>query len=227
MKIADVQGDIPFILRNDANLYEGNLKHYFRLLCKAKNVRRPYHNLRHMLHVTWLCYQASRFYRDTWTQRQMRNLLVAAIFHDFNHPGAQQGDDDLNIEKALRGLRQHITVEDRPYLAEIEAIIKATEYPYNVPTAELGIFEQVIREADSSQAFSVAWFQQVIVGLADEWEKTILDVIKMQRPFLSNLKFVTEWGKQMWPQDVINAKILESDGYREILEETDTEPVPV
>ena len=36
-----------------------------------------------MLHVTWLCYQAADFYRDRLTPRQIRNLLIAALFHDF------------------------------------------------------------------------------------------------------------------------------------------------
>src|ERR1700747_1685621 len=52
-------GDSPEITGNDRGLYEGALTGYFRaLIFHATNLPRPYHNLRHMLHVTWLCYQA-------------------------------------------------------------------------------------------------------------------------------------------------------------------------
>jgi hypothetical protein len=62
---ASETGDIPEIIGNDRGLYEGDLTGYFRaLIFHATNLTRPYHNLRHMLHVTWLCYQAAEFYRD-------------------------------------------------------------------------------------------------------------------------------------------------------------------
>jgi hypothetical protein len=58
-----------------------------------------------MLHVTWLCYQAAEFYRDRLTQRQIRNLLIAALFHDFDHPGhPHPGADDpdrINIGRSI------------------------------------------------------------------------------------------------------------------------------
>src|SRR3989338_911352 len=104
MEPLQVRGDIPQIIRNDDRLYEGNLIHYLRALVKyARNLNHPYHNLRHMLHITWLCYQACIFYGGTLTPRQMRNLLIAALFHDFDHSGLL-GNDDLNLEMAVRGL---------------------------------------------------------------------------------------------------------------------------
>jgi len=103
---ASETGDIPEIIGNDRGLYEGDLTGYFRaLIFHATNLTRPYHNLRHMLHVTWLCYQAAEFYRDRLTQRQIRNLLIAALFHDFDHPGhPHPGADDpdrINIGRSI------------------------------------------------------------------------------------------------------------------------------
>src|SRR5215469_62698 len=113
---ASETGDIPEIIGNDRGLYEGDLAAYFRaLIFHATNLVRPYHNLRHMLHVTWLCYQAAEFYRDRMTPRQIRNLLIAALFHDFDHPGhshpGEQDPDGINIKIAITGLRRYITVD--------------------------------------------------------------------------------------------------------------------
>ena len=124
------EGDIPEIIGNDRGLYEADLIGYFRtLIFHATNLARPYHNLRHTLRVTWLCYQAAEFYRDRLTPRQIRNLLIAALFHDFDHPGhPHPGADDpdgINIGRAIAALRRHIALEDRPFLPAIEALIEA------------------------------------------------------------------------------------------------------
>jgi hypothetical protein len=45
--------------------------------------------------VTWLCHQACAYYRAELTPLRMRELLIAALFHDFNHPGhPHQGKPD-------------------------------------------------------------------------------------------------------------------------------------
>ncbi len=72
-----------------------------------------------MLHVTWLCYKAAEYYRDRLTKRQIRNLLIAALFHDFDHPGRPDSEaddpDGVNIGIAIAGLCRHIASEDRPF----------------------------------------------------------------------------------------------------------------
>ena len=58
-----VRGTLPEIIRNDAGLYEGDLKVYFKaVFTNAQNLQKGYHNFRHMFHVVWLCYQAIAFY---------------------------------------------------------------------------------------------------------------------------------------------------------------------
>jgi hypothetical protein len=92
----EITGDIPKIIANHARLYKGDLIPYFRtIFFSATNLENPYHNLRHMLHVTWLCHQACAYYRAELTPLQIRELLIAALFHDFNHPGhPHQGKPD-------------------------------------------------------------------------------------------------------------------------------------
>ncbi|HWP61302.1 MAG TPA: HD domain-containing protein [Candidatus Paceibacterota bacterium] len=207
---ATVRGSIPVILRNDHGLYQSTLVHYFRVIVhNAGNLSHPYHNFRHMFHVTWLCHEACLYYRDVLTPRQMRNLLVAALFHDYDHSG-KTGPDQHNIDRAIAGLRTHHAPEDAEYLSEIEALIRATHFPYNIPVEELDLCGKIIRDADMGQAFSVAWIQQVVIGLGVEWGKSVREVLDIQPKFLANLTFYTEWGRRMFPRKDIDAKIAEA-----------------
>ncbi len=120
--------DIPAIVLNVERLYEGNLHYYHHtIVTKAKNLNNPYHNYRHMTHVFWLCYQACLFYRNTLSRREMRNLLIAALFHDFDHCG-KMGNDALNIARALEALDVYLLDKDRPYIEDIKAILGPTEF---------------------------------------------------------------------------------------------------
>ncbi len=218
MSTERVRGSLPSIIHNDGGLYESDLVGYFRtIFFTAQNLDRPYHNFRHMFHVTWLCYQACLFYCSELTKRQRRNLLIAAMFHDFDHSG-MMGNDDLNIARAIRGLEKHLTDEDRPHFDDISSLIRATEYPYKISSDQLELRAQIIRDADLSQGLSVAWIQQVVFGLAAEWGKKPLEVLKSQIPFCGNLKFHTEWGQQMFPQKSIEGKIREVRELLDLLE---------
>jgi len=101
MLASEITGDLPEIIGNEENLYEGNLTLYFRILFyNSNNLNNPYHNFRHTLHVPWLCQKACRYYQKKLTPCQMRNLLIAALFHDFDHPGhplpGEQDPDRIN-----------------------------------------------------------------------------------------------------------------------------------
>lgn len=217
MMALQTTGTLPCVINNVELLYDGNLKYYLQIVFnKARNINYPYHNFRHISHVTLLCYQACVFYKETLSARQMRNLLIASLFHDFDHSG-MLGDDDLNIEKSIRGLTKHILPEDKEYFGEIKKIIQATQYPYQTSSEDLGLMEQIIRDADLSQAFSVAWIQQVVFGLATEWSKRPIEVLESQTPFLRSLNFHTEWAKSTFPRETIESKIMEVRDLLEIL----------
>jgi hypothetical protein len=217
----EITGDIPRIVANEDRIYEGNLIAYLKVLFfEAQNLNNPYHNLRHTLHVTWLCYNAIRFYRKDLSPRHARNLLIAALFHDFDHPGHShpgRNSDWLNIEVAIAALRRHILPEDRDALPEIEALIRATEFPYKHPGSSLDLAGQILRDADLSQALNPAWIQQVVFGLAEEGELYPLDVLKAQRSFLGALRFNTEWARELFPPNLIEAKIAEAESLVRLL----------
>jgi len=206
---------LPEIIRNDAGLYEGDLRHYFRtLFLKAQNLSNPYHNFRHMLHVVWLCYQACRFYGRQLTPRQMRNLLIAAMFHDFNHPGMAI-HDDLNIAIAIRGFQENLAKQDVDHRDEIIKVIRGSEFPHHGSSVTLEI--GILRDADLAQALNPAWIQQVVFGLAAEWNKEPIELLKLQIAFAANLSFRTAWAQQTFPQCVVKEKIREAEQLLEIL----------
>jgi hypothetical protein len=211
---------ISAMVNNKENRYDGDLRRYFQVLFfHAKNTRHPYHNFRHMFHVFYHCYQAAVFYGEKLSRREVRNLLVASLFHDFDHSG-QLGDDDLNIEKAIRGLRKYATEADRPHLHDIETLIRITEYPYRIPSSNLDLLCQILRDADVSQALNPAWIQQVVFGLSDEWGKSALEVLKSQPGFHSTLEFKTAWAEAFFPKEMIDEKIAEARELIAILEDS-------
>ena len=167
-----------------------------------------------MLHVLWLCHQACRYYQNRLTPRQMRDLLIAALFHDFDHPGhSHRGEEDpdrLNIDIAIASLRRHIMPIDRPCLPEIEALIEATHYPYKITSDALDLIGNIIRDADLAQALSPVWIQQVVIGLAEEQGVKPLDVLRAQVSFLTALEFNTGWARQLFPPEFVQAKIKEA-----------------
>ena len=215
-----VSGDIPDIIANAEGLYDGNLAYYYRwILDNAQNLNNPYHNYRHMMHVPWQCHNACKFYAksELVSPRNMRALLIAGLFHDFNHCG-MFGDDDLNIERALRGLGKALLPEDHDIGGRISDYIQVTQYPYHIPQSDLDLCGSIIRDADLTQVFSPAWIQQVVFGLAAEWRKKPIEVLRMQEPFLKNLTFHTLWAKTFFPRHAIEAKREEVRKMLEILD---------
>ena len=155
----------------------------------------------------------------------MRTLLIAALFHDFDHTGRpHRGDEDpdgINIEIAISGLRRYLTSDDRALLPEIEALIEATHFPYKADSQKLDLLGKIIRDADLVQALSPVWIQQVVIGLAREAGVSPLAMLKAQSSFLTSLRFNTPWAQQLFPQELIDAKITEAEKLLRLLEADD------
>jgi hypothetical protein len=152
----------------------------------------------------------------------MRNLLIAALFHDFDHPGhphpGEQDPDRINIRIAIAGLRRHITAHDRASLPAIEALVEATHFPYKTAGEELDLLGKILRDADLAQVLSPVWIQQVVIGLAGERGVKPIEVLRAQAAFLDTLSFHTRWACQMFPQELIKAKIGEAEKLVRLLE---------
>ena len=170
-----------------------------------------------MLYVVCRCYEACIYYGEALSRRAVRDLLIAAMFHDFDHSG-KMVNDEINIEMAILGFRKYLAQEDKDSQARIEELISCTEYPYKVSSRKMDLSCQILRDADLSQALNVAWIQQVIFGLAKEWNKSPQEVLKMQAGFHQNLGFATEWARKRFPLSMVVAKIQEAEDLLGILE---------
>lgn len=187
------------MIHNANGRYEGDdLIYYFQLVMKAPNAYAPYHNVRHMLHVFWEAYDGG--VQMGLDKRELRNLLIAALIHDYGHTSTKV-DDQVNIDRAVRELDIIALDIDRPHLVEIRESIRSTKFPY---TDEKFTQNQLIlRDADQSQTFSLVWIHNILYGLGQELEMTYEQMLKLQRPFLENLKFATKWGQNKFTPLII------------------------
>lgn len=214
-------GSIPGIANNESSLYEGNLVPYFKIIFSAPNIHHGYHGLRHMLHVTWACYRACEYYGEDGagllSPREMRNLLIAALFHDYGHCG-KSGDDSLNIEVAIQGLLENLQPEDKFYGGDIVSILKVTKFPHTDLGKSMTLEQKIIRDADMSQAFGPVWIGDIVAGFGSELGKTPLEMLRQQEGFLKGVSFYTDFARELWGDIAIEAKLQEARDLIKILE---------
>lgn len=181
------------IITNQEKTYEGDLTHYFRHLWQAKHIRNPYHGLRHTLHVLWLCYQGGTAVE--LDPLKLRWLLIAALFHDWNHSGKNDPDRE-QLDRAVHALQHLILPEDKRHGEEIEGIMRATLYPHtDDPKTSM---HAIIRDADIAQSLDESWIELILVRLADEQGITPLAMLQAQPPYLQILEqqFHTQWARR-------------------------------
>lgn len=178
------------IIENANNRYEGNLDHYYDVVMHAPNAYGLYHGSRHMLHVPWEAYDGG--VQMGLDRRELRDLLIAGMMHDYNHT-CKPNDDQVNIDRALQGLDMHALEEDRPHLNNIRRYIMATKFPYG--DEKFSQNHLILRDADQSQTFSVAWIGSTLHGLGSELGLSYEEMLRLQVPYLEKLKFHTLWGQ--------------------------------
>ncbi len=219
----EIVGSIPGVIRDKQGLYLGDLTHYYWVLWHhATNLRGPYHDYQHMTGVAFRCYDAlkfyARFYPGLISQLQARLLMIAALLHDANHTmsafnaDGEKITDQVNIDRAIAFLREHVLEQDRSYQAQIEGLIdSATFFPPRVVPAELSLLGGILRDADTSQALNRDWIQKIIFGLGAELLFNELEMLHMQESFLGGLVFCTEWAHRRFPRKQILKKIREAN----------------
>lgn len=212
-----VRGEIPAIIRNRAQAYEGDLGDYFRIIFnRANNLFKPYHNFGHLFYVLWRCHQACIYYKYELSERERRNLLIAAMFHDADHTG-RKVPDIVNITRAVVSLKKHCSFEDKSHFLDIADIIRESEYPYRIPSSQSRLTVQILRDADASQALSPTWFQHTIFGLAAERGTTPFEILNNEVTYLTNLRFTTEWAQKLFPQYMIEDKLAETRDFLSLI----------
>lgn len=192
------------VFNNTEKLYAAqDLWYYHKKLVEAPNANLPYHNYRHMCHVTCEVYD---FCKSTKVDPEtFLVMLLGAIFHDYGHTGDGSIADSRNIEIAIESLSIHLHPIHAHLISRIIPFIRATEFPHKPLTniADNTELLLAIRDADMSQSLNIVWIQQTIFGMAAEQRKTRDEMIKGQLPFLTHyLTFNTEWAKNKFAPEL-------------------------
>jgi len=207
------------------NLLEGwNLLKYWKIFLEHNTaLNAPYHNQFHtecvmkntyLLSVKHLTSPNDGFKEKEKKSRQIKKLLIAALFHDFNHSAGEKSDAE-NVQKAIKAFLEH-SFESEEDNKEIISIIKATQFPYVIDEKDLSLSQQIIRDADMMQMFEPNFFQQIIVGLLHTELKipTLKGCVDAQMKFMANTHFRTETAKQKFvveaPKIIEDLKILKN-----------------
>lgn len=176
--------------------YEYLQKAFKYILLNSKSNNGPYHNLNHLLTVLKYCYLGalSEGIKD---EKELRELLIAAIFHDVNHTIGKE-KDDVNVQNSKKAIKEFVEQEnidvDTDYM---DKLLDATQYPYVIEGKDLDLKQGIIRDADLMQVFEYNWIHQNIAGLSSELKMDFLDFVQPQRKFLESASFNTDWGKKM------------------------------
>ncbi len=185
------------VLNNSEEFYEGNLWYYFSVIFKAPNVTNPYHNLRHLMYVMCMVYEGGMFmkYHELFGKRNFRALLIAAMFHDYNHDG-KMGNDEAEIERSIKNAKEYLLPVDHDLIEIVSNFIRATQFLYVECEKNMGA--DIIRDADMSQLFDDEWLQQIIFGLSREMSITAVQMLQLQLKFVPAMVFHTQWAEEVF-----------------------------
>lgn len=176
----------------------------------------PYHNFYHTLCVVKNCYTGAL--KLGLALFETYELILAALFHDYNHSGGEL-TDDLNISKALNGFESFLIYDgnfEQHLYDKVSEIIKVTQFPFvREPSTDQ---EKIIRDADLMQCYEESWYEHIIMGLRQEIEVSskkeisVKEMLENQLKFISSSTFYTEWGQERfekeWPSLAIVIKEL-------------------
>jgi hypothetical protein len=160
----------------------------------------PYHHLNHMLRVMAFCNEGCKYHRIEGKPRL--NLLVAAIFHDFNHTQGKE-DDSVNVEIAKKGImewyRKNALNHSNINIKKVLEIVAATQYPYVIEKEDLTLEQSIIRDADLMIALDHDWMGTIIIGLATELGvDSFKKMADGQHKFHSGIEMCSPWGKEVY-----------------------------
>lgn len=192
--------------------YDYLQKAFKYILINSSSNYNPYHDLNHLMTVLKYTYQGA-ISENLKGDRELRELLLTAIFHDVNHSAGKK-TDDINIKNSKKAIKEFVESEKIDVdLDAMNEILDATQYPYVIDGGDLSLRQAIIRDADLMQVYEYNWIRQNIAGLSKELKMSFIDFLKPQRKFLENSEFNTKWGKklkkEMWPSVMKQFKMLE------------------
>lgn len=158
----------------------------------------PYHNFGHLEKVAYYAYLGA--IAENLPPAVIRDICLAGLFHDFNHSGGKLKDSE-NVALAKAGYEQYVKdindTDTNPIF--VKFLIDITEYPYTVETSKLTIQQKILRDADMIFSLnSDNYMQDVVIGLAKEFNIEVTDFLKTQADFVANMSLGTEFAKNMF-----------------------------
>jgi len=170
----------------------------------------PYHNFQHSLDVMYhsafaYCYKEDSTLNKVWTDIENcvvpKELLYAALFHDFGHSGGFFANDADNIEVAIEGLERYAG-RARASFGRVLSLIQETQYPHSpadafAPSVEYRLMRDCLLDADMFQHCVTT--MSSMVGIRQEMFKHIpwAELVQRQIEFMSSIQYRTLWGQQV------------------------------
>lgn len=161
----------------------------------------PYHNWFHTCCVVAECIEAGQYYNLPFVS--YKQLVAAAIMHDYRHSGGKKSDRD-NVDEACR--HANIQLKGRGFSDEftqpVVATILATEYPFT--TKPFSIEQKIIRDADLMMITHDNWFLTTVdmlkqeIGVSENREIPLLEAVFKQRSFIHAAVLYTDWGREKY-----------------------------
>lgn len=182
----------------------------------------PYHNLFHTMSMVKNVYQGARFHN--LPNIETTSLVVAALFHDYDHSGGLWADCD-NVKLAATKFWKFYNANANTLGLLInagltDACIRVTEFPFVLEPVTLA--EEIIRDADMLQISEPYWFEMTTLGIKAEFETKIgqsismIDYLRGQISFVNNhFKHYTEWGKMRANAPLVTKR---REAYQQILD---------
>lgn len=183
----------------------------------------PYHNWYHALCMVEKCVEGADYHNLPY--RSIRHLIMAALFHDYEHSGGKE-IDSINIDRAVRGWKTYAyaMLREMPSIdiQEVEHIIEVTEYPY--VREPICIEQKIIRDADLMQSFRPSWEEMIIDGLREEMsikhgvEITKEEMCDGQIAFLKKVRALSDWGyHEMFEENKIQTALNNVSNLRYVI----------
>lgn len=181
---------------------------------KSNNL--PYHGIDHLFEVYNNCKTLIDFSEmdqfilneDSEEVNYETELLIAALFHDYNHSGGKLKDIE-NIEIAIKGCKEFLdTIDHDLNIDVIESVIKATEYPSPIK-GDLTIEQKIIQDADMCYLLNDIAIVKLYYGLREEFGVELDKFLENQLAFFETVKFNSRLYSDIWYNTYKNIRIEE------------------
>lgn len=180
---------------------------------KSNNL--PYHGIDHLYEVYNECkflidfsYTFNEDYENYEEVNYKTELLIAALFHDYNHSGGKLKDSE-NIKIAIKGCKEFLdTIDYDLNFDVIESVIKATEYPSPLKD-DLTIEQKIIQDADMCYLLKDIAIVKLYYGLREEQGVELDKFLENQLAFFETVKFNSSLYSEIWDNTYKNSRIEE------------------